>query len=185
MKIIISESILGIKNNDFLKRNNIDLDSITYAGSGDFGNAYYVNENRILKITSSKSEYEYAKMIKEKGNIPILKNIVDIYDVHQIDNHEYYILMEELDIDEEIEDYYWQVSEMLNQQGLNIYYIENFDEDEVTDEIDEDVLNFMDELSDVLRAYRYMGVMNPDIKPDNLGRSSDGTLKAFDIDETR
>jgi hypothetical protein len=49
-------------------------------------------------------------------------------------------------------------------------------------EISEKLQNFINDIEDIVRAYRYLGIEASDIQPDNLGYSSDGKLKAFDID---
>lgn len=178
---IITEEFSKTTKEDFFKRNQIEPDAISYAGSGDYGKAYYVNGDRILKITSSEKEFEYAYKIKET-NAPILDVIVEIYDVAIVDGA-YYILMEEVDIDEQIEYMFWQVMDILNQQGLDILHINGVDEEELEGELDQDLIDFMDELNDIVRAYSYLGVYPPDIRPENLGYDKEGKLKAFDIDE--
>jgi hypothetical protein len=38
-------------------------------------------------------------------------------------------------------------------------------------------------MEDIIRAYRTLGIVASDIRPENLGYSESGKLKAFDIDD--
>jgi len=52
-------------------------------------------------------------------------------------------------------------------------------------EISDELQSFMNDLDDIIRAYRYLGVEASDIRPENMGYSKDGKLKTFDIDDKR
>lgn len=167
----------------FLHQYNIDPEKLYYMGSGDFGTAYSTGDGRILKQTRSKTEFQLAhQILKADYSFP---NFAKIYAAEEI-NEDYYILMEELDIDGEIEDLYQQVMDMLETQNLPEAYMGNFDMEEYEEtygEPEDDVRDFFDQLYDVVKDYRYLGLTAPDIRPENLGYASDGTLKAFDIDD--
>jgi hypothetical protein len=113
------------ESTNFLSKFGIDDEKLDYLGSGDYGTAYSVGNNKVLKITSSKSEYELAKQIMN-GNF---KHIVKIYAVEKI-NNDYFILQEELIIKSNIEDKWNEMMNMLQSQDLPVQYIDNFDEDE-------------------------------------------------------
>jgi len=49
--------------------------------------------------------------------------------------------------------------------------------------ISEELQSFMNDIDDIIRAYRYLGIEASDIRPENMGYSKDGKLKAFDIDD--
>ena len=169
----------SVSKEEFLKNFNIDPDELTHMGAGDFGDAYSTGDGRILKITSSKSEFDLAK--KLVGNkAPALDGFVDYYYAGIVDG-DHYILMEEIDEDSSIEDIYYQVESYLSNEGLPIQYIHMLDVDEL--ELDEYVLEFISDLEDINQAYRYIGVEASDIKPDNMGYDKNGKLKAFDIDD--
>lgn len=174
----------SISKEDFLSKHNINPDDLHYLGKGDNGEAYIVNVNDVdivLKITSSKREYDIAKEIMDVGNI---HNIAKIYDTAYIDGY-YYILQEYINEDSDIEYKFYEALELISSQGHDLVY-NNFDASEYEEEngspVDDDILEFMNELDDVVRAYKRLGVYPPDISSENLGRSSDGTLTAFDID---
>jgi hypothetical protein len=180
-----------ISEQEFYEKNKIDPEDMSYAGSGDFGEAYHVND-RILKKTTSASEFKIAKEIM-RGNYPAF---VEIYAVEEVDgkstHHSYYILQEEVEIDSDIEDSLVRLTSMLETQELPIQYMSHFDEDdyiesegdEVMDgKIDPELVEFMNELDDIVSDYRRLGIEASDINAGNLGRNKKGKLVAFDIDE--
>ena len=64
----LNENIKTI--DDFYNENNINPDDLSYLGHGDFGKAYSIGDGRVLKRTSSKSEFDLAKEMENK-NIPV------------------------------------------------------------------------------------------------------------------
>jgi hypothetical protein len=142
--------------------------------------AYSIGDGRVLKKTSSESEFNLAKEMENK-NIPVLNNaFAKIYKTDII-NGEMLIILEELKEDSHIEDLYYELNNYLEEQGLPIQYLDNLDSDEI--EISDELQSFMDDIDDINRAYRYLGIEASDIKTENLGYSKDGKLKAFDIDD--
>jgi hypothetical protein len=164
---------------DFYMENNIDPDNLNYLGQGDFGTAYSIGDGRVLKNTSSENEFNLAKQMEGK-NIPILESIAKIYKTDII-NGQMLIILEELETDSHIEDLYYELQNYLDEQNLPIQYIDHLDKDEI--EISEELQSFINDLDDIIRAYRYLGVEASDIRPENMGYSKDGKLKAFDIDD--
>lgn len=164
---------------DFYMENNIDPDNLNYLGQGDFGTAYSIGDGRVLKKTSSENEFNLAKQMEGK-NIPVLESIAKIYKTDII-NGQMLIILEELETDSHIEDLYYELQNYLDEQNLPIQYIDHLDKDEI--EISEELQSFINDLDDIIRAYRYLGVEASDIRPENMGYSKDGKLKAFDIDD--
>ena len=164
---------------DFYAENNINPDDLSYLGSGDFGEAYSIGDGRVLKKTSSKNEFNLAKQMEGK-DIPVLNSIAKIYKTDNV-NNQMLIILEELEEDSHVEDLYYELQNYLDEQGLPIQYIDNLDTDEM--EISDELQSFMNDLDDIIRAYRYLGVEASDIRPENMGYSKDGKLKAFDIDD--
>lgn len=179
VKIYLSESIKSL--NDFYVENNIDEDGLSYLGRGEFGEAYSIGDGRVLKKTSSKNEFNLAKKI-ENNNAPILDSIAKIYKTEIIDG-QMFIILEELEEDSEIETLFYELLSVLEEQGLSIEYMGHLDLDEI--EISNELNRFMDELDDIVRAYRYLEIDSPDISPENMGYSKEGKLKAFDVDDKR
>lgn len=164
---------------DFYAENNINPDDLIYLGSGDFGEAYSIGDGRVLKQTSSKNEFNLAKQMEGK-DIPVLNSIAKIYKT-DIVNNQMLIILEELEEDSHIEDLFYEIQNYLDEQDLSIQYIDNLDTDEI--EISDELQSFMNDLDDIIRAYRYLGIVAPDIRPENMGYSKDSKLKAFDIDD--
>ena len=165
--------------NDFYSENNINSDELSYLGEGDFGEAYSIGDGRVLKKTSSKNEFELAKQMEGK-NIPVLNSIAKIYKT-DIVNGQKLIILEELEEDSHIEDLFNELQDYLNEQGLPIQYLDYLDTSEL--DISNELQTFINDIDDIIRAYRYLGVEASDIRPENMGYSKDGKLKAFDIDD--
>ena len=169
-----------LSKEEFFKQNNINPEELSYMGSGDFGEAHSIGDDRVLKITRSKSEFDFAKELVGK-DVPALDGFVNFYAASIVDN-QYYIIMEELEEESDIEDlYWWRVEELLSEEGLSIQYLHMLDTYEL--DLDKDILKFISDIEDVNRSYRYLGIEASDIKPDNLGVDKNGKVKAFDIDD--
>lgn len=164
---------------DFYVENNIDPEELSYLGKGDFGTAYSTGDGRVLKRTTSKSEFKLATEM-EQSDAPVLNSFVKIYKT-EIVKGEMYILQEKLIEDSHIEDLYSELQSYLDDQGLPIQYLDHLDTDDL--DISDELQKFMDDIDDINRAYRYIGIEASDIRPENLGYSEDGKLKAFDIDD--
>lgn len=170
------------KYDNMLKQKyDIDYSDLNYLGSGDFGEAYSDDEGKVFKFTSSKSEASLAKEILKSNSK--YDAFADIYDVVDLDNRVTLIVQEELEEDSSIEDMYYQVENILANQGLPIQYIHNLDYDELDEEIDSELEKFINDLEDIVRSYRMLGIEASDIRPENMGYDKLGKLKAFDIDD--
>jgi len=158
----------------FYKKHNIDED-IHWLGKGDFGDVYDIGNNKVLKITRSKKEYDIAKQLINKN----LSGFVDYYVAEKVGN-EYMIIMELLETPTSIEDKFSELQLILDEQQVPISYIDQyFDTDEL--ELDKDMLDFISDIEDVARSYRSIGIEASDIRSENLGYNKNGKLKAFDI----
>lgn len=169
-----------LMENKFYDKHDIVKDNLHYIGSGDFGEAYLTKDNKVLKITTSDTEYKYAKdLVNHNKQFP---NFVDIYDVGKEDN-EYYILQEYLEENSKIEDMYYELSNILEEADSNINELPYFDEDDLKEPPDKKLQKFMDELTNIVSdAIRLTGKHSVDISPDNLGYDKSNKLKLFDID---
>ena len=164
------------------KTSNQDVDG--YVGSGEFGSAYYMPGDRILKITTSKDEAGIANSIKGKS----LSNIVDVYDVKTVkdknENVYYAILMEELDTDSSIEDLFHQMMNIVDEMGYDINHTHMIDFEDLEEQggyYDEDLKEFVSQFDDVVLQNTKMGIYNRDYQPDNLGYKKNGNLASFDM----
>jgi len=186
-KVLTRYSITALTEDEFYSENGIDPDNLSYAGEGDFGEAFHTGDDRILKKTSSYSEYRIALETQKKK----MDGFAEIYATEKI-NGTYYILQEELEHDSSIEDTMGRLNSMLETQGLSVQYMSHFDDDEYLEQegdevidgrIDPELAHFMTELEDIVRGYRMLGIEASDIRAENMGRDKQGKLKAFDIDD--
>lgn len=175
-KLLLKEDSKSLEQ--FYEENGINEDNLSFLGKGDFGIAYSIGDGRVLKKTNSKTEFEIAKQL-ENNNAKVLNAFAKIYKAEIVDN-KMLIILEELDTDSSIEYLYFELQDLLEEQGLPMQYLDNLDTGEV--QISDELSSFMSDMSDIIRAYRYLGIEASDIRPENLGYAEDGTLKAFDID---
>ena len=165
---------------DFYAENNINPDDLYFLGKGDFGEAYSIGDGRVLKKTSSKSEFKFAKEIEGK-DIPALESVAKIYKTDVV-NNKMLIILEELVEDSHIEDLYSELTMYLNDQGLPIQYLDYLDTSEL--DLSDELESFILGVDGIITAYRYLGIEASDIRPENMGYSKeDNMLKAFDIDD--
>jgi hypothetical protein len=164
----------------YAKKHNLEIEG--YLGSGEFGTAYYTNNDKVIKITTSSSEIKIVKKLKGKKN----HYIADYYDyaVIKYQGHTYYaILMELLDNDCSIEDLYGQMTMLFDEFDVNYSYPQYFDIDEVNEKgiyPDEEVLKFIEDYTNVVSDVNHY-VYHNDFSPDNLGYKANGNLAAFDL----
>ncbi len=57
------------------------IKNLNYLGGGNRGEAYLLNDNKVLKITNDYKEYSSAMIIKNRN----LKHIINVYDVWSVD----------------------------------------------------------------------------------------------------
>jgi len=173
--LYIAESIAT--TDEFYAKHNIDEDEMHWLGSGDFGNAYNIGNNKVLKITRSKEEFDIAKNIINRNSE--LDGFVDYYTAEKVGS-DYMIIMELLDTPGDIEDKFNELTLILEEQGIPISYIDQYlDADEL--DLDNDMIKFISDIEDVARSYRKLGIEASDIRSDNLGYDKNKKLKAFDI----
>ena len=175
-----SQSFSLAPQEDYAISIGIDPNNLGYMGRGDFGEAYDTGDGRVIKVTGSPSEVAIAKkLIGKKGFF------AEIYDVKELNGYDI-ILQEKLEEGSDIEHNFYMLEELLNEQDLPIQYLGHLDEDELSPEgksIYDSLINFINGLENINREYRYLGIEASDIRPENLGYSKDGVLKAFDIDD--
>ena len=167
--------------NEFYLVNDINPDNLSYMGSGDFGEAYSIGDGRVLKKTSSLKEFEIATELVGK----IIPGLANIYSVGIVKLYNYpanyYIILEELEEDSSIEDMWYELSNILDEQGFDISTLHYIDSEELG--LENDMILFINSIEDIYRACANNGIVNPDIRPENLGRDERGDIKLFDIDD--
>lgn len=148
---------------DYAKRHN--LGEISWAGSGDMGNAYYTERGTILKTTTDDTEIDAAKSIIGKN----LSNVVKVFDVEGNIIH-----MEELSMDG-IEDLF----------GDAMGYSEFGDFDDIDvdehEDMSEETKQFILDVQHGTYELRSNGVLNLDLHDGNVGKKSDGNYAILDM----
>jgi hypothetical protein len=180
-KLTLKENT-GITKEQFYSANNIDVENLSYLGKGDFGTAYSIGDGRVMKITSSKSEFDIAKELIENQGSHAFDGFADFY-VAEIVDGKMVIIMEELEEDSHIEDLFSELTYILDEHDLPIQYLSHLDTDEV--ELSDEMKSFINDVEDINYGYRALGIEASDIRSENMGRSKDGKVKAFDIEDKR
>ena len=148
------------------------LGELSWAGSGDMGNAYYTEKDTVLKITSDDTELAFAKKIEGKK----LDNVVHIYDVEGDIIH-----MELLD-DTGVEDVYAAAMNYVEEYGTG--NMESIDPADI-EGIPDDVTKFLNDMSWGMHELRQNGVDNLDLKHDNVGRRGPDHYVIFDMSDKK
>lgn len=179
----VSWSISELEN--YLKLLHIEFTQLSYLGCGDFGEAYSLGNDKVVKITTSRSEYDIALQLLNKK----LPGLIKFYEAKPIGNNFRYLLIgDEVDTDYSIGDDLYRVELILSTQGLSIEDIGNFDErdyDNSEGDLDSHIVKFMDELDTIFRSCRNLDIRQPDINYGNLGYDKNGVLTAFDLHDKK
>lgn len=69
--------------------NKLGYNLIGYLDSGNNGSAYILNDNKVLKITTDKTEFLVASKLKGKT----LERISNVYETYKINNLDVYIII--------------------------------------------------------------------------------------------
>jgi len=165
---------------EYARSIGLDPDSLMHMGRGDNGEAFDAGNGRVIKVTNSSSEVEIAKKLLGKSGAHAM-----IYDVQQVGSS-FVIYQEMLQMDSSIENNYYQLQDLLNQQDLPMQYLGYLDEDELSPEgkmIYNELSDFIMGIENINREYRILGIEASDIQPDNMGYDAQRNLKAFDLDD--
>jgi hypothetical protein len=165
---------------DFYKANNINPEELSWLGKGEFGDAYSIGDGRVLKNTTSKKEFSIAQELVGR-NIPHLANIYATGEV-KLYNHpsKYFIILEELEEDSSIEDMFYDLMNIVEEQGASFEYLGDIDLSDLN--LNEEMIEFIDTIETIYRMCYNNGIYQPDVRPENLGRDKNGVIKMFDID---
>ncbi len=176
--------------------NKLNLKNLKYIDGGNFGVAYEVNNNMILKITKDRSEaVENFNLIGKN-----LERIAKPYNVYEIKSktekipETYAILLEKLKVTSEIERKYNRlnyvfsklfnvdVSEVVEEYlGFNSGWIRKIDIYNYFKKNPEDV-DFFREITEIAKECHELGISSLDFYNwKNLGYKKDGKLGFFDI----
>lgn len=173
-------------------------------GSGTSGFAYYIPNNRVLKITKDKTEVAEAYKIKGK-KLKHLANVYGAYELHGKYEGTYVIISELLDYTEDVYHGEKYLKEILTedhyQKELYYYNVDNFlsriyfgkISNEKIEQVKRDIpvylkaeqaqvaLWFLDGMIGIFKELKKYNIQSSDWGTQNLGIKKDGTLAMFDL----
>lgn len=126
--------------------NQLGIEKFSFAGHGTMGDAYYIPNNKILKITTDKTEANESLKIKGK-NMSHLANIFEVYKINGPYGGVYIIISEQLEKINDIRELTDELYKFLYEKKLGIATLFNdYLNGEVTKE-------FMNSLRDEIKEY--------------------------------
>lgn len=156
------------------------VEKIDYLGRGEYGEAYSLGEGVVIKITSSLKEFTAWKNFLRLQEEQKLSHIVRILDV-RILKGKFCIIQEELETRGRLEHDFYVISDCdYNWEGslIDNILLFNFEEADLPLSFEK---TFCELQNIVWECKHQLGLENPDLRPENMGYSSEGVLKLFDI----
>lgn len=144
---------------------------ISYLGSGDFGEAFETDDNKVIKITRDKDEFLCAHYLKEKN----CDNLSKIYNLIIFDEHCFGILMEKLETDG-CEDVFSEIKSLEDDHSC---HFTELDLDEISN-ISDNAIKMIDDLYKASLESSSAGFHANDIHAANIGINSNGDYALFD-----
>lgn len=174
--------------NNILKERNIHVTNLDYLDSGAYGNAFKLNENLVLKITTSDSEVYYAsKLLNVNSNY--LVNIKDVF-FHEYFDMGYnvrngFIIMEYLNTDRRkfnrfID--YLHVHNPISDRYENVPMVEviNYFKDRLVGVDDEVIIEMFNYYKDIRKELEKYNLPHDDLRGSNIGYRNNRPI-FFDI----
>lgn len=174
------------------------LGKVLPLGNGTSGFAYYIPNNRVLKITKDKSEAAEAHKILNKKN-KSLANIYGVYELHGKYEGTYVIISELLDNSEDITDGYQLLKKYLEDEmnySISLFFIGYYhgkiDDREIkmyTNDIKnyyepykvQIALWFMNGMFKIIKELKENNIQSTDWGTSNLGVKKNGGLAMYDL----
>jgi hypothetical protein len=146
-------------------------------GYGDYGYAYKLKSNKVLKITSDKNEYEIANYLKNKNTI----YLINIYDVRDLKNGLFSIIEDYAQPLNKIEESFLKHFLIRIQWIERNIRIENIDEIKIKEIItewnkftnqilnDNEIKNIINDLINIQKEAMKYNINCVDLKSNNIG----------------
>ena len=154
----------------------IGLENEGWLDSGDFGNAYTISDEKVIKMTTDYNEFMQTFNIFKKESDYLPK----IFGMRVFPNGEMGILMEELGtdpIDDLFSSWMMEADDIQNVDLLNIDLEDSF----LTDE----VVKMVKDVKKSIEHYKKNGVNHFDLNAGNIGLNNQGNYILFDQTEAR
>lgn len=176
----------------------LNIDKVVPFSNGSQGFAYYIPNNRVLKITKDRSEVVEANKIKGK-NFKHLADVYNTYNLTGVYEGTYVIINELLSLSEDInnaDDIVYSAAKQIPDipflEFFHHYGKGNLDQDEVEliitqikKVVPQDELKlvcwYMEQKLALINELKAQGIKSLDYGPTNLGLKKDGSLAMFDL----
>lgn len=180
--------------------NKLNVDNLKYLKSGEYGDAYNIGNDKILKLTTDRSEALESQKIKGKFN----KHLADIYNVYEVNytiagvNKKIYaILLEYLDVDKDkFTNYIKNINEYFREKtdtiildiiddyhfNRNVYNNEYKEHVEEFLELNNEESRFLEDFLNIIDELKKNNMNTADyVNMGNLGYKKNGKLGYFDF----
>lgn len=149
--------------------NLIGKENLGYLGSGCFGEAYELSDDKVLKSTTDINEVFACYNLLDKEN----NHLVKIDNIFLIDN-QHYILMEKVSTGK-IDDLFGAASSIIdeNNESIETISIEDYTEYE-------EIINFVNSIQNGLTELRQNGIDSYDLNEGNIGYSKNKGYVLYD-----
>lgn len=179
---------------------HLSITKVAPLGQGTSGFAYYIPNNRVLKITKDKSEAAEAFKIKGR-KLKHLANVYDVYALHGKYEGTYVIISELLDRSESIDNAKDYLSDFVEDTfGHSLFWIfqdakdGNLDKNDVkkyvndiydSQDLDKNQMElaiwFIKGMFGIIEELRKYGIKSTDWGTTNIGIKKDGNLAMYDL----
>jgi hypothetical protein len=165
-----------------------------FIGSGEHGNAYVTDDDKVVKITTDKSEYDESRKLLGKNPVHLPK----IYDCFSVESKRivrplWIIVLEHVEHNRKEQEYLFNhlMDAFEDDLGLNLmdelsgYQVDVYSTDEMVDylnhlDISDDVVDYYGQIISMIDEMKRYGVKSIDYGPNNFGFRGD-TLVFFDL----
>lgn len=154
----------------------LGLENEGWLGKGEFGNAYNISGNKVIKITTDYNEFISASKLLDKN----ISFNAKIYSMRIFPNGEMGILMERL-VTDDIENIFLELSMAADELETDIL---NIDIDEA-EYLSEEAKKLANDLYFAHQELRHSGSYALDIHDGNIGLNQEGNYALFDQTEKR
>lgn len=167
---------------------------IKFIGSGEHGDAYLTEDDKVVKITTDKSEYDESRKLMNKDSL----HLPTIYDCFTVESKRltrplWIIVLEYLKHNREEQEYLWyELSDAFEEQlkldlleVIESYQVNTLSTDDMVDymnhlNIKEEILDYYGQIISMIDEMKKYGIKSIDYGPNNFGFRGD-TLVFFDL----
>jgi hypothetical protein len=153
----------------------LDLDNEGWIGSGEWGNAYHLSDNKVIKITRDHEEFICSYHLLNKDT----KYNAKIHDMRVFPNGDLGILMDHVDTSG-VDNIFSEMNGFANDNDIDIFDI---DKDDHSGQLSNEAIKMSEDLYlawKEVASHGYSGSHALDIHDGNIGLNSNGDYSLFD-----